>query len=229
MKLKSILLGLSLLAGGSVYSQDIIDMGEYDGDLVSFGARIGVNTSNVTSPDYGKVYNSDSWGTGFDAGVVVDLRLRDWFAIQPGFFFQSRSHNYDYVYSTDYFPSLPAGHDYEDGHTRRTLFKVPVLFSLRLHPAEWGELSVDLGPVFNLGIGGHSWWRYPVGDASVEHKEKYYDTHNSFMMGLKMGAGLTVFDHYYVGVHYEAGLRSAWKYSAGGRDKAWSFTIGYDF
>lgn len=229
MKISKLFLALGLLTAGSASAQDLFYGGEYDGNFLTVGVRVGLNRSNVTSPSEGKVLNSDSWGTGFDAGVVADIRLRDWFAIQPGFFFQSRSHNYDYVYSTEFFPSIGAGKEYEEGHTRRTLFKVPVLFSLRLHPAEWGELSVDLGPVFNFGLGGHSWYNYPLADPDIELKSKYYDEYNSFMMGMKMGAGMRVFDHYYVGVHYEAGLRSALKQGAGGRDKAWTFTLGYDF
>lgn len=63
----------------------------------------------------------------------------------------------------------------------------------------------------------------------VEQQINYYDEFNRFMMGLKMGTGFQLFDHYYIGVHYEAGLRSARKYKAGGHDKAWTFTLGYDF
>ncbi len=55
--------------------------------------------------------------------------------------------------------------------------------------------------------------------------------------GLKFGTGLRILDHYYVGVHYMAGLVDGWKdhkvgnvkYSLGGCTKAWVFTVGYDF
>lgn len=44
-----------------------------------------------------------------------------------------------------------------------------------------------------------------------------------------MGTGIQVLDHYYLGVHYEAGCTKVWKHSLAGRNKAWTFTIGYDF
>ncbi len=226
--LSALTLAAALFTTASTSAQEFIDFGEYDGSFLTLGARVGLNTSNMSDTHDGKVFSLDSWGTGFDAGVVADLHLRDWFSIQPGFFFQSRSHNYTYLYDPAIF-TAPDAKLNEYGHTRRTLFKIPVLFSLRLHPAECLVWTVDFGPVFNFGIGGHSWWSDPTEAVPVEYKRGYYNEFNKFMMGMKMGTGFQLFEHYYIGVHYEAGLRSARKYGAGGRDKAWSFTIGYDF
>ena len=55
--------------------------------------------------------------------------------------------------------------------------------------------------------------------------------------GIKMGTGLQVLGHYYVGAHYLAGCIDAWKDRSignvtktyGGVTKAWVFTLGYDF
>lgn len=226
-----LLAGAIGLIPASASAEDFIDFGEYDGNFLSLGARIGFNTSNMADDSDGKIYCADSWGTGFDAGVVADLHIRDWFSIQPGFFFQSRSHNYTYIYDPRIFNNV-AGPDVlsQYGHTRHTMFKVPVLFSLRMHPASSLLWTVDLGPVFNFGIGGHTWYHDAENTGTPEYKSSYYgDDYNRFMMGLKMGTGLQVLEHYYIGVHYEAGLRSARKFGMGGRDKCWSFTIGYDF
>ena len=58
----------------------------------------------------------------------------------------------------------------------------------------------------------------------------YYDNRHKFEVGLKMGTGLNIFKHYYVGVHYVAGLRDVYKVKGfGGRNKTWSFVLGYDF
>ena len=58
---------------------------------------------------------------------------------------------------------------------------------------------------------------------------QYVAEHRGFDVGLKMGTGLKLFDHYYVGVHYLAGLTHAWKLPSGGKNKSWMFTVGYDF
>ncbi len=217
-----------LLGCGVVSASDFFYGGEYDGSILTFGIRAGFNTSNMADDDMGKLFNLDSWGTGFTGGVVAELHMRDWLVIQPGFFFESRSNNYSYVYDPKMFPN-PAADLVELGHTRRTLFKLPVMCSIRMHPADCLTWSVDLGPVFNFGIAGHRWYSNPMKEPVVEQQINYYDEFNRFMMGLKMGTGFQLFDHYYIGVHYEAGLRSARKYKAGGHDKAWTFTLGYDF
>ena len=70
---------------------------EVPDELFNIGVRIGLNTSNRTfNKDFFRSWNTNSWGTGIDAGVVVNLNMRDFFALQPGFFFESRSGNYSY-------------------------------------------------------------------------------------------------------------------------------------
>ena len=65
--------------------------------LINFGARIGVNSSNRTvSDDFYNLWNKNSWGTGFDLGVVADINIRQYLSVQPGIFFQSRSGDYTY-------------------------------------------------------------------------------------------------------------------------------------
>lgn len=218
----------ALLGCGAASASDFFDTGEYYGSFLTFGVRTALNISNMADGSDHKLFSLDSWGTGFTGGVVADLHMRDWLVIQPGFFFESRSNNYSYSYNPKYYAN-PDATLVEQGHTRRTLFKLPVLFSARMHPADCVTWSVDIGPVFNFGIDGHRWYTDPTKTPETEHKTKYYDEFNRFMLGLKMGTGVQFFDHYYVGLHYEAGLRSARKYSGGGHDKAWTFSIGYDF
>lgn len=231
MKLRHLYAIIATCACGSLTAtaSDFFNTGEYEGSFLTVGARVGFNTSNMADDSFGKTFNLDSWGTGFDAGVIVDLHLRDWISVQPGFFFQSRSNNFSYVYDKTIFPN-PGAHIYANGHTRRTLFKIPIMASVHFHPAECLVWNVDIGPVLNYGIGGHRWYYDPTETpAPKEYEIGYYDDFNRFMLGLKMGTGFLLMDHYYLGIHYEAGLRSARKYSAGGHDKAWTFTIGYDF
>jgi len=209
---------------------DFFEPGEYEGSSITLGARVGINTSNMAGDDYAKKSALDSWGTGFDGGVVANINFRDWIAVQPGFFFQSRSNNFSYIYDNTVIAPSPERNTYiEYGHRRHTMFKVPVMCVVRFHPFDRMVWSVEAGPVFNFGLGGHEWVTDPLDASATEHRYNYFDRFNRFMMGLKMGTGMEFFGHYYVGIHYEAGLRSAMKYSAGGHDKAWSFSIGYNF
>ena len=57
---------------------------------------MGVNTSNRTlkSSAFPDCYHHESWGTGFDVGFVAGLNIRDYLAIQPGVFFETRGGNF---------------------------------------------------------------------------------------------------------------------------------------
>ncbi len=49
-------------------------------NLFNFGVRIGMNASNRTfNNNYFDKWNVNSWGTGFDAGVVVNINMREFF------------------------------------------------------------------------------------------------------------------------------------------------------
>ena len=183
--MKKILLGavLALTAAGAS-AADFFSTDRCD-NLFSFGARIGVNTSNRTlkSSAFPDCYHHESWGTGFDVGFVAGLNIRDYLAIQPGVFFETRGGNFLLMGSAAD-SAMPS--DAADG------------------PAEQ--------PLFD---------RKPAG---VD-------------FGIKMGTGLQVLGHYYVGAHYLAGCIDAWKDRSignvtktyGGVTKAWVFTLGYDF
>lgn len=199
--------------------------------LIVFGARIGINTSNVTmNKKIFPAYNVNSWGTGFDAGIIADLNIRDYIAVQPGFFFQSRTGRY--FYSDSAMAEMPsADNSIQAGHIRSYRFYIPIVASLRFNVTDGLRWNVDLGPY--IGTNLHS----------NEGNGIYYDyfepdgTHVYSPMrlaatevGLKMGTGLRILKHYTLGVHYLAGFTHPWKDDyAGGRSKCWTFTIGYDF
>ncbi len=204
--------------------------------LFNIGARIGINTSNRTVgalPAPG--YNHQSWGTGFDAGVVVDLNIRDYIAIQPGIFFDSRSNDYTFV-TVD-----QSGSDIsrltQAGHHRSYNLQIPVMASLRFNLSDALRWEVDLGPYVSFLL-----------DSKMEDKamaisgapllEPFAGKSSSTDFGFKIGTGLQIIRHYYIGVHYVGGCVKAWKnldlsnnlnFVYGGRTKAWMFTIGYDF
>jgi len=170
------------------------------------------------------MWSHSSWGTGFDAGVVADIAFRDFIAIQPGIFYESRSSSYTYIWS-----HADAVRDVVVGHTLNYAFQIPVLASVRFNLSDNVRWSVDFGPTFSFGIGKHDEGRYFL-PQEYNFSEGYYKNRNRFEVGLKIGTGLNVRDHYYVGIHYIAGLRDVFKADGlGGRNKAWTFTLGYDF
>ena len=189
---------ICLVAVSAASAQEWVDTGEAD-DLLSYGVRVGFNTSNATRTKNGSVANLDAWGTGFNAGVVVNLNINNALSLQPGFFFQSRSHDYSYVldYPEEAMPNVQ-----EKGNRVR--------------------------PYFNFGLSGSDKGTQEIGTALREYSDGYFDNRKKFDFGFKMGTGLQVFDHYYLGIHYEAGACKVWKHY-NGHNKAWSFTLGYNF
>lgn len=216
LKSLSLISCVIISATSSAVAADFLDTRATE-DLFNLGVRVGFNASNQTHTSDNMVLNLDSWGTGFDAGVVCDINFRNFIAVQPGFFFQSRSNNYAYIHS-----AAPAITDY--GHTRYTTFTIPILASLRLNPASNIRWSIDLGPYFQFGLGGSD-----KGVAGTNFDDGYFDRRHKFDAGIKMGTGFRFFDKYYIGVHYMAGCRDVWKNDLAGKHKAWTFTLGYDF
>ena len=223
--LRTFAIALVALTATAAQADEWIDTGTAD-SFMNFGARIGFNTSNATTGLEGAAANLDSWGTGFDLGVVANLNFMQCLSVQPGFFFESRSHNYSYVTRPG---TVLEANTHEYGHTRNTQFKVPVMAVFTMDPVENVRWSIDFGPVFNFGIGGSDKGTYEVADQLRSYKDGYYDQRAKFDLGLKMGTGLTVLEHYYLGLHYEAGTCHVWKGHKGGHNKSWQFTLGYNF
>ncbi|MBD5180964.1 MAG: PorT family protein [Bacteroidales bacterium] len=231
MTLRNCILILSAALCCSSASAEGFLSSETSDRLITFGARIGLNTSNVTMSD--KVfpdYNINSWGNGFDAGIVADICFRDFISLQPGFFFQSRTGRYFYG---DREESSFWGDDLyiQTGHLRSYRFYIPVVASLHFNITGALRWDVDFGPYLAANLYSNE------GNKIIYDYFEPTGLHVSEPMrlaamefGLKFGTGLRILDHYVVGVHYLAGLTDPWKADfAGGHAKCWTFTVGYDF
>lgn len=204
--------------------------------LFDIGVHFGINTSNRTIGK--KVFdnwNSNSWGTGIELGATVDINFKDWISVQPGFFFESRSGNYAYssliVTEQDAISSIN-----QFGHGRSYNFTIPVLASAHFNVTEDVRWNVEFGPYLQFGL--HNSFNekaiYLSGNlpASPEVRPDQWESAKtrSFDFGFKFGTGLTVLRHYNFAVHYLAGCLDVWKPSRlGGRNKAWVFSVGYNF
>lgn len=197
----------------------------------SFSARLGFNTSNKTFPDgQFNLWNNNSWGTGLNVGALANLQFKEYLTLQPGIFFETRSG--DYAYLTTYLNYLnKQDTHYEMGHLRGYYITVPVMGVVKFNLAERIKWMVEFGPYFQLALkqtGDNNiavLYRLPQSTGYSTYKAE----HSSMDVGFKMGTGIRVFDHYYVGVHYLAGITKTWKMPEGGRNKSWMFSIGYDF
>lgn len=228
-RLKVFAISCALFAGIlSADAQSLIDTGMPE-HLFSLGLRAGVNTSNINIdkevfPDW----NVNSWGTGFELGAVFNINLRNFFTLQPGFYYESRSGNYAYARSTG------VGAEYTDaqmGHYRNYHFTIPVIAQLRMKLLPGGTWSVDVGPYFSWML--HSKHHDDIvyiapgqaGNAELRTAER-----NRYDWGLKVGTGINFLTHFYAGIHYKIGMRDVWNTDyLGGRSKVWNFTVGYDF
>lgn len=233
------ILAIVALASSSALASDFFSTARPDQDF-NLGVRLGVNTSNRTVGDENmSKYNVQGWGTGFDIGVVADLNIRDYIAIQPGVFFESRSNTYTFINPLK-IGELNLGSS-QAGTFNSYALTIPVLGSVRFNITDDIRWNVDFGPYVSFifgsklknkaqyGVSGEA--GLPAEGAEFRQKAAPVD------FGFKFGTGLQILKHYSVGVHYMAGAVKAWKntktdfgtYSYGGRTKAWVFTIGYDF
>jgi len=201
------------------------------------GIRVGINSSNQTNGSDLLTSNVDSWGIGFEAGAVFDINIRDFFTLQPGIFFSIRNNKYCHsIISYDHEMAMLSTISNE-GKTRHTTFTIPVLASFRFNLSDELRWQVDAGPYFEFGLGGYDKGNFlqmsnpQAGNNRYSmFNNAYYDIRRKFDWGLKVGTGLRFKEHYYAGVHYEAGFCRVYKSKeAGGHNKGWMFTLGYDF
>ena len=226
----SLLIVLIGVLGTNIKAQDFFDTSDAE-KFFTFSGRIGFNTSNKTFPSgHFNLWNHNSWGTGFNIGALANLNFKEYLTLQPGIFFESRSG--DFAYLTNYlnYYGREDTH-YEMGHLRGYYFTIPVMGVVKFNLAEKIKWMVEFGPYlqFSLKQTGLKNVNVLYREPQNSNYSAYIAEHNNVDFGFKMGTGLRVFNHYYIGVHYLAGVCNAWKKPAGGKNKSWEFCIGYDF
>ena len=226
---------LSLAVCGATLSASAQDFFSTDDPetLFNLGVRVGINTSNRTLSNsiIGNIWNINSWGTGFDAGVVADINFKNYISVQPGFFYETRSGSF--VYQGTRFDEL--GQSYKNtqvGKGREYLFTIPIVASVHFNVLDELRWNVDFGPYFQFKLRSTFDHGFDYPEATWDGALTYTDDVRTSRcdVGLKMGTSLDIYRHYYVGVHYLAGLCHPWNPGKlGGHNKEWMFTIGYNF
>ncbi|MDE6811064.1 MAG: PorT family protein [Muribaculaceae bacterium] len=226
----AIILGIT---GLKTYAADFFDTSHPE-DLMNLGVRFGVNTSNRNvNKDVFNVWNCNSWGTGVDLGVVAEINFRNWFSVQPGIFYESRSGKYAYVNVNNFTEEGERILMSQFGRDRSYSFIIPVMACGHFNISDGLRWNVEIGPYFQIvlknSINGE--FSTPL-SATPEGLPVGYNEVSSSKgdFGIKMGSSLTILNHYLIGIHYEAGMLKPWNDSKlGGRRKAWVFSIGYNF
>lgn len=231
--MKKLCLAIMLAATAVVpaSAEDFFSTSDPD-QLFNIGVRVGLNTSNRTvAGSTAALWNHNSWGTGFDAGVVADINFKNFISVQPGFFYESRSGAYAYETLDWNGVDEVAGAIFQLGKGREYLFTIPIVGSVHFNVMDELRWNVDFGPYFQFKLKStfDNAFDYPMVD---NHGSYYFENVRTakFDLGLKFGTSLDIYEHYYIGVHYLAGLCHAWNPgNLGGHNKAWTFTIGYNF
>ncbi|MCD8265590.1 MAG: PorT family protein [Prevotellaceae bacterium] len=189
---------------------------EQDVDMkVHFGVRVGLNVPNMTEKGGGESENMGST-IGWHIGAIADIPLvKNYFYITPGLYFTQKGYKYS---------------EYGDKDKANPMYlEIPILFSGR-YTFGIAQLQVNFGPYFAVGVAGKEKETYD-GDTD---KDDFFGKDSGikrFDAGLSVGAGVTLAQHYYVGIQYEAGLANL--YDGGGddklRNKNFMVTVGYNF
>lgn len=180
---------------------------------VTFGIRVGLNLANMVDKDDKVSYKTDT-RTSFNAGVMVDIPLLQSIYLQSGLYYTSKGFK-------------DKGDDWKTTASA-DFIELPILASYRYDFGDAAQLQFNFGPYFAYGIGGK--WKEENGNK--EYSDDFFDddTHK-FDMGLQVGGGVTISQHYYIGVAYEWGLTNLWKDSDDDslKSKNLMINVGYTF
>ena len=200
-------------------------------EFITYGARMGLNTTNRTmnGSSFYDSYSNQSWGTGFDLGGVVNFNFRDYLTIQPGLFYESRSGRYTLM-------GMKNGVEMAQAGKRNSYnFTIPVMAVIGFNVSDEVKWNVEAGPyvafVMNSKLSNEGTVPMDNFDVLFDQKAATVD------FGFKMGLSVRVMQHYYFGTHYMAGCLHAWQnkkigsltQNFGGVTKGWMFSLGYDF
>ena len=208
-------------------------------ELFTFGVRAGLNTSNRTvKKESAGIYNFQSWGTGFTAGVIADLNFRDYLSIEPGVFFESRSGHS--MFTSESVTST--GDTYyvtQAAHRHTYNLTIPVLASVRFNISNDLRWHLDFGPYLAFVLKSRLKNQELISTRpDIDNEPPFTAKTAPVDFGFKMGSAFEFRRHLYVGIHYEAGAIKAYQNmdlggglekTFGGRTKAWNFTVGLNF
>ena len=231
MKKKLTAIFLAAVAFTATAQSIVIDQGQPE-KLLNYGVRLGFNSSNVSNnfTEIGAQWALNDWGNGISVGAVVDFNINNCLSVQSGLYYQLRNSEFKNFHATGSMTAI-------EGKREANFFQIPVLASFRMGIGKNIQGQIDFGPYFAFGFGGNvKSTVYTTFDDEVKtmpFNQNYFGSagnYHTFDWGFKMGVGALLYDHYYIGIHYDAGARNTLNIEdATGVNKAWNFTLGYNF
>ncbi len=186
---------------------------------ITFSVRGGVNFSNMTYEEGDISYTPDTH-TGWHVGVAVDFPLLESLYIQSGLYYTVKGCKEEAEIETStYTPAY---------------LEIPVLASYRYNFSDAAQLQINVGPYFAYGVGGKVKWESKVEsgeeDFFGDENEKGSFGAKRFDIGLQVGLGLTIAQHYYVGAGYEFGFTNIVRDNDDKlKNKNFFISVGYQF
>ena len=203
MKKTMIALVCMLMAAGTAMAQKTF----------TFGPKVGVDYTH----QWGKNINDES-ALSYQAGVFMEYRLNNKFAIVPEVVFAA--HNRSKCEWKDWIDKDPAIDVITTYHTN--YINIPVMFKYYVTPS----LSIDLGP--QLGLKVYDKYTDKWEDDGQKIKEKHNMYHRNFDFGLGLGATYNFNERVFVQFRYTLGFVPLYK-GGNARNGNAQLSIGYRF
>lgn len=180
---------------------------------ITFSIRAGVNFANVSITQDNVTLSPES-KTGFNAGVAVDFPILQSLYIQTGLYYTTKGCKVDTY-------KINAG-----------FIEIPILASYRYTFSEAAQLQINFGPYFAYGVNG----KLERESRGVTTKIDLFGSDNDgsyglkrFDMGLQAGGGVTIAQHYFVGLAYEFGLVALNRGTGSIKTNNFMINLGYQF
>lgn len=157
---------------------------------ITFGITAGVNFANMSFSADGGSYSPDS-RTAFNVGLTVDFPILESLYIKSGLLYSSKGYKIE---------------DDDETYTASPAYlEIPILASYRYNFSDAAQLQFNVGPYVAYGIGGK--YKYESDYYDEERETDFFDDDtNKFDLGLQFGLGLTISQHFNIGVSYQLGL-----------------------
>ncbi len=179
------------------------------GEELKIGVHAGLNLAKMQCSDDGDDIKNRA---AFHFGVSVDVPLVKSLHVITGVNFSSKGFKEEF--SDELYVN---GNSYDVDYNikgKPFYLEIPVLASYRYHFNDAAQLELNFGPYFAFGLGGKVNAELSVLGESEEEDVDYfgsgddeeYFTDKRFDFGLQLGAGVTLKDHYNIGLAYQWGL-----------------------
>lgn len=185
--MKKLFLSLAVVASSLAFSQ-----------TVGFGAKAGINVSNMTNKGQEHTLDKESSKVGFHAGVFVNVPLGANFSVQPEVLYNNLGQKTDFKFGSETV-SVKNNMDY---------ISVPVMAQYNIAEGFY----LEAGPQFSFlvdqkykisGVKNETIKKLAEDALNVGDSKKNY---KSFDLGLGVGAGYKIYKNIGINARYVVGL-----------------------